>query len=143
LSVESSSSQVRLEARIELRNYTRARRQPQVIGKIGGWYPIWGVASVTQYIVGGGAFVLLLTTTWLWAHLGSVGNLLVFIGVPFGLAWTVRRAKVDGRGPIAAIAGLVSHLNARNGTLIAATNPTPPPRMRPAPVRHINDGSWS
>lgn len=102
---------------IDCRSYTRARRHPLVIGKIGGWTlptPI----SPTQLLVLLGSFLALLWTRGVWAHLGGVGNLVVQGFVPLLLAWMVRHLRVEGRPPLRALAGLAGYFTApRAGVL--------------------------
>jgi hypothetical protein len=95
---------------IVCRSYTFARRYPLVIGKIGGWAPLWGPATPTQYGVGVGAAVLLLWTMRFWGHLPGPLNLFVVVGVPFGLAWAVRSARFEHRAPARALLGLLTLL---------------------------------
>ncbi len=87
------------------RSYTFARRYPLVIGKIGGWAPLWGPATPTQYGLGVGSALLLLWTRKYWAHLLGPLNLVVAVGVPFGLAWAVRAARFEHRAPARALLG--------------------------------------
>ncbi len=89
-------------------SYTFARRYPLVIGKIGGWAPLWGPATPTQYGIGVGSAVLLLWTKHYWGFLPGPMNLLIVVGVPFGLAWAVRSARFEHRAPMRALAGLVT-----------------------------------
>lgn len=80
------------------RSYTHARRFPLVIGNIQGlrlrvpWTP-------TQLAVAVGAFLVLINTRHLWAHLSPVANALVLAGVPVGLAVAARAVRVEGRAP--------------------------------------------
>lgn len=102
---------------IDCRSYTRARRHPLVIGKIGGWTlptPI----SPTQLLLLLGTFLALLWTRALWAHLGGVGNLLVQGFLPVLFAWMVRHLRVEGRPPLRALAGLVGFITAPRGGVL-------------------------
>lgn len=114
------------------RSYTRARRYPLVIGKLpnGGRIP-GGPYTLTQLGVMVGAFLLLVGTRGLWAHFGLV-NLVLLVGVPYGLAWGVRHARVEGRDPARAALGLlVLYSQPRTGRL--AGNPIR--RVRPVALR--------
>jgi hypothetical protein len=95
---------------IVCRSYTFARRYPLVIGKISGWAPLWGPATPTQYAIGVGGALLLLWTMRFWGHLPGPANLLVIVGMPFGLAWAVRAARFEHRAPARALLGLLTLL---------------------------------
>lgn len=91
------------------RSYTRARKHPLVIGKLpgGGRIP-GGPYTITQIVTMVGVFVLLLALRDLWAFFG-LGNALVMIVLPWGLAWTMRYARMDGRDPARALLGLITY----------------------------------
>jgi hypothetical protein len=106
-----------------VRDYTRGFRFPEVIGKLGRWRPIWGIATMPQYLLGVGSFFVLLRTWGVWAGLSSrlLGhlnptlptalNVLVLLGVPVGLfAAAGRHTQVDGRPPTSAVLTLAVHL---------------------------------
>lgn len=114
---------------IDCRSYTRARRHPLVIGKIGGWTlptPI----SPTQLLVLLGTFLALLWTRAVWAHLGGVGNLVVQGLVPLLLAWMVRHLRVEGRPPLRAMAGLAGYLTAPRGGVLRGRSLRDRPAVR-------------
>lgn len=116
---------------IDCRSYTRARRHPLVIGKIGGWTlptPI----TPTQLLVLLGTFLALLWTRSVWAHIGGLGNLVVQGLVPLLLAWGVRHLRVEGRAPLRALGGLAAYLAAPRGGLLRgrAFRDRPPVRLR-------------
>ncbi len=111
-----------------VRDYTRGFRFPEVIGKLGNWRPVWGIATMPQYLLGVASFFALLRTWGLWAGLSArlLGhlnptlpaalNVLVLLGVPVGLfAAAGRRAQVDGRPPTSAALTLAVHVA---GTLL-------------------------
>jgi hypothetical protein len=117
---------------IVCRSYTFARRYPLVIGKIGGWAPLWGPATPTQYGVGVGSALLLMWTMRYWGHLPGPANLFVIVGVPFGLAWAVRAARFEHRAPARALVGLLTLLTTpRRGHLNGRAYSEP----RPHPLR--------
>jgi hypothetical protein len=91
-------------------SYTHARRFPKVIGKLSGWTPWWGPWTITQYGVLVGGFLVLKITGPLWARFSGPVNAVLLIGVPFGLAWYARSAKVEGRSPLRAAIGLAALL---------------------------------
>ncbi|MCX4448386.1 TcpE family conjugal transfer membrane protein [Streptomyces sp. NPDC087866] len=90
-------------------SYTRARKHPLVIGKLpgGGRIP-GGPYTITQIITMAGVFVLLLMVRDLWAFFG-IGNAFVMVIVPWGLAWLMRYARMDGRDPARALLGLLTY----------------------------------
>ncbi|MCX4682314.1 conjugal transfer protein [Streptomyces sp. NBC_01433] len=109
-------------------SYTRARRHPLVIGKLpgagrlpGGPYTITQI--VTMVVVFGG---LALTQT-LWAHFG-LANILIMIALPWGLAWVLRYARIDGRDPARALRSLLIYASAPAGGRLAGH-----PQRQPRP----------
>lgn len=119
---------------VTCRSYTYARRYPLVIGKIGGWYPWWGPASIPQYAVGVAALLVLVQTRGLWAQFSGPVNLLVAIAVPLLLAWSVRRLRIERRPPLRSLAGLASYwLAPRHGTVHGRSHRPP----RPARTRGV------
>ena len=113
---------------VRCRSYTYARRYPLVIGKIGGWYPWWGPASILQYAVGVGTLLVLVQTRGLWAHFSGPVNLLVTVVVPLLLAWSVRRLRIEARPPARALAGLAAYwLAPRHGVVLGRAHRPPRP----------------
>lgn len=82
---------------VSCRVYTHARRHPVVIGNIQGLR----IPPVTpaQLLLGVSSLVLLTVSHPLWAHFGTAGNGIVFLGVPLGLAFAARALRVEGRAP--------------------------------------------
>ncbi|MFJ8752299.1 hypothetical protein ACIREO_23630 [Streptomyces sp. NPDC102441] len=110
-------------------SYTRARRHPLVIGKLpgagrlpGGPYTITQI--VTMVVVFGG----LALTQSLWAHFG-LANILIMIALPWGLAWVLRYARIDGRDPARALRSLLVYASAPAGGRLAG-HPQRQPRPR-------------
>lgn len=114
---------------IVCRNYTSARRHPNVIGVIGGWALPWPVTP-TQLGVLIGSFLLLLKTRPLWgAFLPGFVSLTILGGLPLLGAWMVRYFRVEGRSPVRAAAGGLSYLiRPRAGTLQGRPFRCPPAR---------------
>ncbi|MFJ8133371.1 hypothetical protein [Streptomyces hydrogenans] len=83
------------------RCYTKARRHPLMIGKWpGGRKAIpGGPYTVPQVAVIAVTFAVLMLTRAVWAHFGLV-NLVIALGVPYGLSLVVRHVHVDGRNPL-------------------------------------------
>lgn len=88
------------------RSYTRARRHPWVLGKIGEWVLPLGPYTPAQLVVAGvGVWALITTYGLWWPVLGPVP----FLGL--GLAvWAVRAARIGGRAPAAALWGVTAAL---------------------------------
>lgn len=102
---------------IECQTYTHARRFPLVIGQIGGFHlPVpWTPA---QLIAGIATFVVLLYTRRLWALFGSVGNLVLVLGLPLLVGWLIRHLKIEGRTTLRAAGGYGRYLSrSRTGKL--------------------------
>ena len=70
-------------------SYTQALRHPVIIGHVAGWRLPWAL-SASQLGAMAAVTGLLLVTRPVWAHLGSVGNLVVFTVALAGAAWAVR-----------------------------------------------------
>ncbi|HKE51675.1 MAG TPA: hypothetical protein VKE25_09200 [Actinomycetes bacterium] len=106
--------------------YTKARRFPLVIGKLpgGGRIP-GGPYSLHQIGAMVVAAIVLKQTSPIWAHFGLL-NLVVFVAVPYGLAFALRHARIDGRSPIWAAVGWLSYVSAPRGG-----------RLRGRPLRQI------
>lgn len=94
------------------RSYTRARRFPLVIGKLpGGGRIVGGPYTLSQVGVMVATIIVLYVSTPVWAHLGY-GDGVVYLALPYGLSWTVRHARIEGREPLRTLAGLAAQLGA-------------------------------
>ncbi|MFI6689297.1 hypothetical protein [Streptomyces sp. NPDC050485] len=88
-------------------SYTRARRHPLVIGKLPGAGRLpGGPYTITQVMTMVISFGLLVMTRDLWARFGAL-NFILMVLVPWGLAWVLRYARLDGRDPARAVRSLV------------------------------------
>ncbi|WJV51806.1 hypothetical protein [Streptomyces flavofungini] len=77
------------------RTYTRARRHPWVMGKIGDWtLPLGPYTPAQLTIAGVGIFVLIKTFSW-WAPLGPAPVLGLGVAV-----WLARASRMGGRSPL-------------------------------------------
>src|SRR5262245_14891836 len=116
--------------------YTKARRFPLVIGKLpgGGRIP-GGPYSLHQIGAMVVAAIVLKQTSAIWAHFGLL-NLVVFVAVPYGLAFALRHARIDGRSPIWAAAGWLSYLSAPRGGRLRGRS------LRPARTRRQTGRFW-
>ncbi|MFC7182019.1 hypothetical protein ACFQMG_20935, partial [Kitasatospora paranensis] len=91
------------------RSYTRARRSPLVIGKLPGAGRLpGGPYTITQIVTMVLVFVVLIITKAVWAHFGP-GNVLIMIVVPWGVAFALRYARMDGRDPARALLGVFTY----------------------------------
>lgn len=88
-------------------SYTQALRHPIIIGHVAGWRLPWAV-SASQLGAVAATTGLLLVTRPVWAHLGSVGNLVVLVLVVAASGWAVRHWRVEGRSPFRVAAGLAT-----------------------------------
>ncbi|MFF4344717.1 hypothetical protein ACFY00_32955 [Kitasatospora sp. NPDC001540] len=136
------------------RSYTRARRSPLVIGKLPGAGRLpGGPYTITQVVTMVLVFVVLITTKALWAHFGP-GNVLVMVAVPWGLAFALRYARMDGRDPARALLGVFTYASTpRAGRLagrpvrlrrpalldtrITLTPQAPAAALQPSPARPV------
>ncbi|WDN56223.1 hypothetical protein [Streptomyces clavuligerus] len=89
-------------------SYTRARKHPLVIGKLPGAGRLpGGPYTITQVMTMVISFGLLVMTKDLWAaHFGAL-NFLLMVLIPWGLAWVLRYARLDGRDPARAVRSLL------------------------------------
>jgi conjugation transfer TcpE-like protein len=85
--------------------YTHARRHPMVLGKIGDWTPPFQLTMAQVGVLLGVLFLEVQTWRYWGGHLHPVLAVAVFIGLPGGLAWAVRRARIEGRSLPRAVAG--------------------------------------
>ncbi len=111
-------------------SYTQALRHPVIIGHVAGWRLPWAL-SASQLGAVAGMSGLMLATRPLWAHLGSVGNLVVFTVSVAGVGWAVRHWRTEGRSPFLVAAGVVMVLlspgcrrGVRNGRPATRARPT-------------------
>ncbi|GGT28039.1 hypothetical protein GCM10010271_35040 [Streptomyces kurssanovii] len=90
-------------------SYTRARKHPLVIGKLPGAGRLpGGPYTITQVMTMVISFGLLVLTRDLWAHFGAM-NFVLMVLVPWGLAWVLRYARLDGRDPARAVRSLFTY----------------------------------
>ncbi|MGW1496356.1 hypothetical protein [Streptomyces sp. NPDC002402] len=109
-------------------SYTRARKHPLVIGKLPGAGRLpGGPYTITQIVTMVVAFGLLAVTQALWAHFG-LANILIMIALPWGLAWVLRYARIDGRDPARAVRSLLIYASAPAGGRLAGR-----PQRHPRP----------
>ncbi|MFD8887512.1 hypothetical protein ACFV0H_34240 [Streptomyces erythrochromogenes] len=88
-------------------SYTRARKHPLVIGKLPGAGRLpGGPYTITQVMTMVISFGLLVMTRELWAHFGAMNFILMAL-IPWGLAWVLRYARLDGRDPARAVRSLL------------------------------------
>ncbi|MFF7415604.1 hypothetical protein [Streptomyces lydicus] len=87
------------------RSYTRARRMPWVMGKIGDWTLPFGPYTPAQIGVAfAGAFLLIKTWAW-WRVFGPAPVVALAVAV-----WAVRRARIGGRTPVNCALGIATYL---------------------------------
>jgi len=128
---------------IHFQSYTHALRHPIIIGRVAGWRLPWAL-SVTQLGAVGATAVVLLATRPVWAHLGGVGNLVLFSLIVGGAGWAARHWRIEGRSPIAAAAGIISValLPARRSTSNGRPVRAPRPVRGSAPVTVSSGSDW-
>ncbi|NUK15801.1 hypothetical protein [Streptomyces lunaelactis] len=111
-------------------SYTRARKHPLVIGKLPGAGRLpGGPYTITQIVTMVVVFAALTLTQSLWAHFG-VGNVAIMIAFPWGLAWVLRYARIDGRDPARALRSLLVYTSTpADGRLAGRPQHTPRARL--------------
>ncbi|MFB7376569.1 hypothetical protein [Kitasatospora purpeofusca] len=86
------------------RSYTKARRHPWVLGKIGDWRLPMGPYTPPQLVVAGvGAFVLVKTASW-WAPVLGPLPLAAWAAA----IWAARHSRIAGRSPFLVLADALS-----------------------------------
>ena len=125
------------EERLTFRNYAKAHRHGTVIGQLPGGHAIpFGPYSLTQVGLFVGGVVALYLTREVWMRFGATFDILLLIGVPFGLAMAERFVRPEGRSPLRTVVALVGYaLAPRSGrrhgrTRPAVSRPTPRPPRR-------------
>ena len=122
--------------RITCATYTHARRHPMVIGQIAGWTPPFQLTP-TQIVVLL-VSVLVESQTWRWwgPHMPRSTAVLVALGVPCLLTWTVRRGRLEGRSVMRTTAGWLLFWTRPRGGRVGGRGYRPArPRLLPtAPV---------
>ncbi|WP_328372930.1 conjugal transfer protein (plasmid) [Streptomyces sp. NBC_00445] len=99
------------EERLVGHSYTRARKHPLVIGKLPGAGRLpGGPYTITQVVTMVATFLLLVVTRRLWAHFGGAVDALIMVAFPWGLAWVLRYARLDGRDPARALRSLLIYV---------------------------------
>lgn len=117
-----------------IRNYTAARRFPQLIGKTpDGKRIVGGPYTMTQFAGGGIAlFALYVTRGLWWPHL-SLANAAVFVVLTVvGTVVGLGRIRPGGRSPISVATGL-ARASRRSTNPAATTGPSPTFKL---PRRH-------
>ncbi|MFH8439323.1 hypothetical protein ACH4A3_29380 [Streptomyces sp. NPDC018007] len=96
--------------------YTKGRKFPLTIVKWpGGRGRIWGGPyTLPQMGVLVGALGLLVLTRGVWAHFGLI-NIVIGLGVPYGLSLLVRHVQVEGRSPLSVAASAVGLVSRPSG----------------------------
>ncbi|MFG2845945.1 hypothetical protein ACGF12_22665 [Kitasatospora sp. NPDC048296] len=96
------------------RSYTKARRHPWVLGKIGDWRIPLGPYTPPQLVVAAvGAVALIKTATWWAPYLGPLPVAAWAVAV-----WAARHSRIAGRSPFLVAADALSLVvSPRNGQI--------------------------
>lgn len=106
------------------RSYTKARRHPWVLGKIGDWRIPMGPYTPPQLVVAAvGAFLLIRTVTWWAPYLGPLPVVVWAVAI-----WAARHSRIAGRSPFLVAADAAALLAAPSGGRIGGRAARP---MRP------------
>jgi hypothetical protein len=106
------------ELDIECATYTHARRHPMVLGNIGGWTPPFQLTLVQAFVVLATLAIEAKTYRWWSGALPPVVAAVGALGVPFLLAWVVRRTRIEGRSlPRLALGWIQYAIAPRGGTV--------------------------
>ncbi|MDI3408340.1 hypothetical protein [Streptomyces cavernicola] len=130
------------------RSYTRARRYPWVLGKIGDWTLPLGPYTVPQLVIAAAGIYLLIKTFSVWSPLGPLPVAALGVAV-----WAARASRIGGRSPLWVAYGWLRYLlqpstgriagrTARaprtrllQGSILISTTDDPAPTTAPAPER--------
>lgn len=77
------------------RSYTRARRYPWVLGKIGDWTLPLGPYTVPQLVIAAAGTYALIKTFSVWSPLGPLPVIALGVAV-----WAARAGRIGGRSPL-------------------------------------------
>ncbi|MFD0260999.1 hypothetical protein ACFVH7_22380 [Kitasatospora indigofera] len=106
------------------RSYTKARRHPWVLGKIGDWRIPMGPYTPPQLVVASvGAFALIKTVSWWAPVVGPVPVLVWAVSI-----WAARHSRIAGRSPFLVAADAAALLFSPRGGRIGGRAVR---RMRP------------
>lgn len=106
---------------MEGRFYTRARRMPWVLGKLGKDWTLPWVLTSDEIVAVLFAVGTLFLTRGLWAHLGVFGNTVILTGSVVGSVAAMRHLHPEGRSTRAFLRGVVVYAVMR----AARTRPQP------------------
>ncbi|CAO5248839.1 conjugal transfer protein [Frankia sp. AgKG'84/4] len=114
------------DERLVFRNYAKAHRHGTVIGQLPGGHAIpFGPYSLTQVGVFVGGVITLYITRGVWMRFGAAFDILVLVGVPYGLAMAERFVRPEGRSPLRTVVALVVYaLAPRSGRRHGRTRPS-------------------
>lgn len=108
-------------------SYTHALRHPVIIGHVAGWRLPWAL-SATQLGAVAAAAIVMLAIRPVWAHMGGVGNLVVFCLMVAAAGWAARHWRIEGRSPLRVAAAVATvAIRPRDGV----RNGRPVRRFRP------------
>lgn len=117
------------------RCYTRARRLPLMIGRMPGSDTtiLGGPYTLTQFVTGALALLVMWMSHPVWAHFGLLTNALIFLTIPVLLVWASRRARIEGRDPFKFVLGLAAFYRFPAGGSLAgrAIRPRPDQVLTP------------
>lgn len=99
------------------RTYTRARRHPWVLGKVGDWTLPLGPYTPAQLAIAAVGVFVLIKTFALWSPLGPVP--VVALGF---VVWSARASRIGGRSPLWVAYGWAQYaLRPRSGRMSGRT----------------------
>jgi hypothetical protein len=115
--------------------YTHARRHPMVLGQIGGWTPPFQLTLPQVGILLVGYVLEFQTWRWWGPYLPRVVAVAVTIGLPCVVAFSARRARIEGRSlPRAVIGWLMLMWVPRGGHVVGRPHRAMRPRSVGWPV---------
>lgn len=118
-----------------VKNYTRARRFPQLIGVTHDGKRIpGGPYTYTQFVGGGLLLVVMWQTSSLWATGSLIRNTVVLVAVAGLVVWGLGKLPLNGRNPLSMVVGVSRALVIGLGSPPAIDGVVRRPRRGPTAV---------
>ena len=130
------------EGQVEVaRDYTKARKFPQLIGRTPDGMRIPGGPYTIVEAVGVGLTLFVgYETMWLWARFGFFGNLLVLGSVTLGVWFVLHRIPLGSRPPTSVATGALNSVTRpRNGAVAGKAIRLPRPKAARNSLVYANE----
>jgi hypothetical protein len=96
-----------------IRDFTKARKFPNLIGRTpDGKRLIGGPYTITQFVGGGGVAAVLYVFRGLWMHFDTITNTVLFIVPVIGTVFILGKLRLAGRSPVSMLSGVLTAVTA-------------------------------